>query len=121
MEKKLEIVTTPDDRRDSLRQPAVTLKFVVEDETGTQHEAEIRDVSRTGLRFRAGKSFTEGSAVVLHPPAGHDLLPCKAQIMRHYAVMEAGEKTIEYGVRFLEWELKERHAWFLKLRERQVA
>lgn len=121
MEKKLEIVTTPDDRRASLRQPAVTLTFVVEDEAGDMHEAEICDVSRTGLRFRSEYAFTEGSDVVLHPPADHGLQPCKGQIMRQYAVMEAGEKTVEYGVRFLEWELRERHAWFLKLREKQAA
>jgi len=122
MDSRPEIILTPDDRRDSLRQPAMNVvEIEVELIGGEHHTAEIVDVSRTGLRLRSTYCFRCGSIVTLKPPTGSDLPACRAQIMRQIMLKNQGPENFEYGFQFLDMETGERHSWFLRLRRREAA
>jgi|GEM_PF-3259838 hypothetical protein len=106
-----------EDRREALRQPSKELELEVTFENGIIGCATLRDLSRTGVRFRMSKWLNIHSYVTLHPPAGSGLDACEVEIMRGYEVDDGGEKAYEFGARFKELTGSNRHQWFLSLRK----
>jgi hypothetical protein len=123
MELHTEVIVADEDRRDALRLPAACPEVAVEVELRKNEwfAAEVLDVSRTGLRLRSFQPFPSAGKVMLRPPVSSGLTACSAQVVREAVVEDEGPRWFDYGLRFLDMESEERHAWFLRLRRRDAA
>ena len=83
-----------EDRREALRQPSQELELEVTFENGFIGCATLRDLSRTGVRFRMSKWLNIHSFVTLRPPAGSGLDACKLKSCAAMRLMMEERKSM---------------------------
>jgi hypothetical protein len=104
-----------------LRLPAgFTGEVEIETEEGGVLNAELVDVSRTGLRLRLRGRLEPGTALVVRAPSFAALESCRVEVVRE-TESSGPEGWRDYGVRYLDHESDDRHSWFLTLRKREAA
>src|ERR1044071_7710991 len=75
------VVKSDEERRGNLRQVVRGTTVRIETKTGETFIAELRDVSRSGIRFYASTQIPCGSQILVFPPPSSGLRPIRARIM----------------------------------------
>jgi len=111
-----QITPHDDDRRLALRQRCRVATLVVEHASVGIFTATVLDISRQGFRLLMPVSVPCGDEILIHPPAGSDLLKIRATIVRQYIMTYESSKMIACGVEVADTAAWRRHNWFLTLR-----
>jgi hypothetical protein len=104
------------DRRSALRQNCRIDTLIVEHASAGSHTAIVQDLSREGFRLLLPVSLPCGDEVLLHPPAGYELLKIRGSIVRQRIAVHEGRRMIECGVEVADTAAWRKHVWFLTLR-----
>jgi hypothetical protein len=110
-------IKTADDRRNNLRQMLPCTTVTIEPSGGDSFIAELVDVSRSGIRFRASAEVLCGTQLVVKPPPSYDLRPIRARIVRQRLIETPTGDLYECGARYTEEAEVRRHSWWIALRE----
>ena len=104
-----------DDRRTALRQRCRVDALVVEHPTAGIVTARVLDISRQGFRLLMPYSVPCGDGIVIHPPAGFDLMKIRATIVRQCLSTHDRVTFVECGVEVADTAAWRKHNWFLAL------
>ncbi|SRR5258708_27212730 len=111
------VVKPDEDRRGNLRQMVRGTTVRIETKTGDTFIAEIRDISRSGIRFYASTEIPCGSQIVLFPPANSGLRPIRARIMRQRIIDTPTGSLVDCGAQYSDDAELQRHSWWIELRK----
>src|SRR5262249_46278980 len=89
----------------------------IEAANGDTFIAELRDVSRSGIRFYASTQIQCGSRILILPPAASQLPAIRARIMRQKVVDTPGGTHIECGAQYTDDAELRRHDWWIEMRK----
>ena len=116
MDRDTEMAARYSDRRSALRQTSRVENLIIEHATIGPVSAIVLDLSREGFRLLLPTSVPCGDEIIIHPPAGMDLLKIRGYVVRQSLTFRDGVKMIECGVEVADTAAWRKHNWFLALR-----
>ena len=110
-------VKSEEERRGNLRQFVQGTNVRIETAGGETFIAELRDVSRSGVRFYASTQIPCGSRILILPPASSNLPAIRARIMRQKVVDTPNGSLLDCGAQYTEDAELRRHSWWIEMRK----